>query len=102
MWYLSTLKTLMLCVQSKGYLIITQRRQRGIPNHHAQNRDTMFAFDRVFDKDATSVEVFQHTTRDLVTEVLQGFNCTCFAYGPTGAQQPQIVLTFKALERLLP
>jgi kinesin family protein 18/19 len=64
---------------------LVQRRQRGIPNHHAQHKDSLFAFDRVFGESASSNEVFMHTTKDLVTEVLSGFNCTCFAYGPTGS-----------------
>lgn len=72
-----------------------QRRQRGIPNHHSQNRDTLFAFDRVFSEQTESVEVFQHTTKDLVTEVLNGFNCTCFAYGPTGMSCPTLDLKSK-------
>lgn len=44
-----------------------------------------FTFDRVFDQYATQYEVFQHTTQALVTEVLNGYNCACFAYGATGA-----------------
>lgn len=44
-----------------------------------------FGFDRVFDQYATQYEVFQHTTQVLVNEVLNGYNCACFAYGATGA-----------------
>ncbi|XP_064015725.1 kinesin-like protein KIF18B isoform X8 [Pogoniulus pusillus] len=44
-----------------------------------------FVFDRVFGEQATQEEVFQHTTRDMVDTVLDGYNCSVFAYGATGA-----------------
>eukprot|EP01122_Echinamoeba_exundans_P016385 TRINITY_DN8281_c0_g1_i1.p1 TRINITY_DN8281_c0_g1~~TRINITY_DN8281_c0_g1_i1.p1 ORF type:complete len:853 (+),score=182.29 TRINITY_DN8281_c0_g1_i1:169-2727(+) len=58
---------------------------RGAPNNHGRSKDLNFGFDRVFDPYSTQYEVFQHTTRSLINEVLNGFNCTCFAYGATGA-----------------
>jgi kinesin family member 18/19 len=58
---------------------------RGAPNNHGRSKDLNFGFDRVFDPYSTQYEVFQHTTRNLISEVLNGFNCTCFAYGATGA-----------------
>jgi kinesin family protein 18/19 len=50
-----------------------------------RGKDIPFAFDRVFDQFATQYEVFQHTTQALVAEVLNGYNCACFAYGAMGA-----------------
>jgi hypothetical protein len=50
-----------------------------------RGKDIQFGFDRVFDQYATQYEVFQHTTQVLVNEVLNGYNCACFAYGATGA-----------------
>jgi kinesin family protein 5 len=44
-----------------------------------------FTFDRVFDTDATQSEVYQHVAGDLVKQCLDGYYCTCFAYGQTGA-----------------
>eukprot|EP01083_Nonionella_stella_P273918 929559_1 len=43
-----------------------------------------FTFDRVYGQSATQEEVFTQTVVPMVDEVLQGFNCTIFAYGQTG------------------
>ena len=48
-------------------------------------KDLRFAFDRVFDKSATQLEVFEESTKDIVEGVLDGVNCSVFAYGATGA-----------------
>lgn len=43
-----------------------------------------FAFDRVFGMYSRQEEVFDTMVRPIVDEVLEGFNCTIFAYGQTG------------------
>jgi len=48
-------------------------------------RDMKFAFDRVFDENASQIELFENTTKFLLPGVLNGFNATVFAYGPTGS-----------------
>lgn len=48
-----------------------------------QCRDIRFAFDRVFNEEATQEEVFEGTSKELIDEVLNGFNSTVFAYGVT-------------------
>ncbi|XP_065712171.2 kinesin-like protein KIF18B isoform X2 [Patagioenas fasciata] len=53
------------------------------PKH--PGKDVKFVFDRVFGEGATQDEVFQHTTRGLLDTVLNGYNCSVFAYGATGA-----------------
>lgn len=71
-------------------------------------KDTVFAFDRVFDENATQTEVYEATTRSLLDSVLDGYNATVFAYGATGcgkthtitgtSQQPGIIfLTMQEL-----
>jgi len=47
--------------------------------------DIAYAFDNVFDKEASQIEVYKHTARELVGHVLGGYNATCFAYGTTGS-----------------
>lgn len=47
-------------------------------------KDQTFAFDRVFDDNATQADVFEATTKSLLDSVLQGYNATVFAYGATG------------------
>ncbi|NXC74711.1 KI18B protein, partial [Anhinga anhinga] len=60
------------------------------PKH--QGKDLKFIFDRVFGEGATQEEVFQYTTRDLLDSVLNGYNCSVFAYGATGAGKTYTML----------
>ncbi|XP_054080392.1 kinesin-like protein KIF18B isoform X1 [Rissa tridactyla] len=60
------------------------------PKH--QGKDLKFAFDRVFGEKATQEEVFQHTTHDVLDSVLNGYNCSVFAYGATGAGKTYTML----------
>lgn len=71
-------------------------------------KDQTFAFDRIFDQNASQGEVYESTTRSLLDNVLEGYNATVFAYGATGcgkthtitgtAQQPGIIfLTMQEL-----
>ncbi|NWY49472.1 KI18B protein, partial [Chionis minor] len=60
------------------------------PKH--QGKDLKFVFDRVFGERATQEEVFQHTTRDILDSVLNGYNCSVFAYGATGAGKTYTML----------
>lgn len=71
-------------------------------------KDQVFAFDRVFDENATQTEVYEATTKNLLDNVLDGYNATVFAYGATGcgkthtitgtSQQPGIIfLTMQEL-----
>ncbi|NXE82518.1 KI18B protein, partial [Cochlearius cochlearius] len=60
------------------------------PRH--PGKDLKFVFDRVFGEGATQEEVFQHTTRDMLDSVLNGYNCSVFAYGATGAGKTYTML----------
>ncbi|NXK28438.1 KI18B protein, partial [Arenaria interpres] len=62
---------------------------RGHKNH---GKDLKFVFDRVFEEKATQEEVFQHTTREVLDSVLNGYNCSVFAYGATGAGKTYTML----------
>jgi kinesin family protein 18/19 len=50
-----------------------------------RSREKKFAFDRVFDKQTSQEEVFEEAAGRVVQYVLDGFNATVFAYGPTGS-----------------
>ena len=41
--------------------------------------------DGVFDEEATNSQIFEEAIEPLVYNVLNGINCTVFAYGITGA-----------------
>lgn len=43
-----------------------------------------FTFDHVFGQHATQSELYETVVAPVVQEVMQGFNCTVFAYGQTG------------------
>ncbi|XP_054986328.1 kinesin-like protein KIF18B [Sorex araneus] len=57
-----------------------------------KGRDLPFVFDRVFGEAASQQDVFQHTTLGLLDCFLQGFNCSVFAYGATGAGKTHTML----------
>ncbi|XP_053347445.1 kinesin-like protein KIF18A [Clarias gariepinus] len=56
------------------------------------NKDLTFVFDHVFGEDSTQMEVFENTTKGVVDGVLNGYNCTVFAYGATGAGKTHTML----------
>ncbi len=66
--------------------------QRRRPLLGKKRKDLRFAFDRVFDETSSQVEVFEHTTRAVIDGVLNGVNCSVFAYGATGAGKTYTML----------
>lgn len=57
-----------------------------------KGKDLTFVFDRVFGEVATQQDVFQHTTHSILDSFLQGYNCSVFAYGATGAGKTHTML----------
>ncbi|EPX70804.1 kinesin-like protein Cut7 [Schizosaccharomyces octosporus yFS286] len=43
-----------------------------------------YAFDKVFGPEADQLMLFEHAVSPILTQVLNGYNCTVFAYGQTG------------------
>ncbi|KAF3386524.1 Kinesin-like protein 6 [Penicillium rolfsii] len=85
-----------------------QKFSRSVVPQGKRVKDQTFAFDRIFDQNASQGEVYENTTRGLLDSVLDGYNATVFAYGATGcgkthtitgtAQQPGIIfLTMQEL-----
>ncbi|CAL8352082.1 unnamed protein product [Merluccius merluccius] len=56
------------------------------------NKDLKFVFDNVFGEGSTQVEVFENTTKGVLDGFMNGFNCTVFAYGATGAGKTHTML----------
>lgn len=50
-----------------------------------QNKNLPMTFNRVFGNASTNQEIFEHSMRPLVSAVLDGYNCSAFVYGATGA-----------------
>ncbi|XP_037036474.1 kinesin-like protein KIF18A [Bradysia coprophila] len=50
------------------------------------------SFDRVFGSEATNFDIFEYAMRPLVSAVLNGYNCSAFVYGVTGAGKTYTML----------
>jgi kinesin family member 18/19 len=56
--------------------------ERGfVPPGSKRYKDRRFMFDRVLDKDARQMDVYENTTQSLLDGLLDGYNSTVFAYG---------------------
>ena len=56
--------------------------ERGfLPPVSKRYKGKRFIFGRVFDREATQQNVYETTSKPLLTNVLDGFNATVFAYG---------------------
>lgn len=49
------------------------------------NKNLPMTFNRIFGNASTNQEIFEHSMRPLVSAVLDGYNCSAFVYGATGA-----------------
>ncbi|KAI1890173.1 hypothetical protein AGOR_G00170940 [Albula goreensis] len=56
------------------------------------NKDLKFVFDCVFGEDSSQLDVFNSSTREILDGILNGYNCTVFAYGATGAGKTHTML----------
>jgi len=48
-----------------------------------RNKNLSFAFDYVYGPESTNLEMFNTSLKKLIDQVLDGYNCTVFAYGST-------------------
>ncbi|KAL6514346.1 Kinesin-like protein KIN-5C [Orobanche hederae] len=53
-------------------------------NIASKHIDRVFTFDKVFGPNAQQKDLYEQAVIPIVNEVLEGFNCTIFAYGQTG------------------
>ncbi|XP_052801091.1 uncharacterized protein LOC128231881 [Mya arenaria] len=68
----------------------TSRKHRDIRKR--ANRDLKFAFDHVFGPSANNIDIFNETTQGVLNGLLDGYNCSVFAYGATGAGKTHTML----------
>jgi kinesin family protein 18/19 len=54
-------------------------------NKKNQIRDQQFYYDFAFDKNTSQKDVYENSTKFLISNVLNGYNATVFAYGATGS-----------------
>lgn len=50
-----------------------------------KSKEKRYAFDQAFGTEVATQEIFQTTTKPLISAVMQAYNATVFAYGATGA-----------------
>ncbi|XP_055957564.1 kinesin-like protein KIF18A [Patella vulgata] len=55
-------------------------------------KDLRFAFDYVFGPHTSNQTVYEHTTKTILEGFLNGYNCSVFAYGATGAGKTHTML----------
>ncbi|XP_020295701.1 kinesin-like protein KIF18A [Pseudomyrmex gracilis] len=66
--------------------------QKGRDMLKKQNKQLQFIFDRIFDRTSTNIDVFEGSTKSLISSLLEGYNCSVFAYGATGAGKTHTML----------
>ncbi|XP_075970194.1 kinesin-like protein KIF18A isoform X2 [Anticarsia gemmatalis] len=49
------------------------------------NKELKFVFDNVCGQGASNKDVFEITTKDMLSALMEGYNCSVFVYGATGA-----------------
>ncbi|XP_068097243.1 kinesin-like protein KIF18B [Hyperolius riggenbachi] len=69
---------------------------RGHEGTRRKGKDLKFIFDSVFGEQSTQQDVFEHTTKQILDGVLNGYNCSVFAYGATGAGKTHTMLGCEA------
>ena len=57
-----------------------------------RSREKQFAFDTCFAPESQQQEVYAMTTKPIIKGVLNGYNATVFAYGPTGSGKTYTML----------
>ena len=67
-----------------------------------QIKEQQFFFDYVFDKNTTQQTIYEYTTKNLLSGILDGFNATVFAYGATGAGKTYTMLGTSKEKGIMP
>lgn len=77
------------CHGSKGEVQVKQKELGGTKT---------FTFDKVFGPNSTQITVYKDVVCPIIEEVLQGYNCTVFAYGQTGTGKTYTMEGERSLE----
>ncbi|KAL3841705.1 hypothetical protein ACJMK2_019811 [Sinanodonta woodiana] len=84
------------------YVLVFDPKEQTIPNYTLRKRprdlrkraskDMKFAFDYIFGPGSRNHELYEQTTKTILDGFLNGYNCSVFAYGATGAGKTFTVL----------
>ncbi|CAL9701581.1 unnamed protein product [Knipowitschia caucasica] len=78
--------------KKRDILCFGSQRLRNRNVNKRPNKDLKFVFDHVFGENSTQADIFENTTKAIIDGVMNGFNCTVFAYGATGAGKTHTML----------
>lgn len=69
-----------------------------------RSREKTYIFDRSFDEYTTQADVYDATVKgkNMVDRVLNGYNCTVFAYGATGESSRDLLSSSRCMGNLHP
>lgn len=68
----------------------TKQTHRDITKRVSKN--LTMTFDQVFDNQASNADIFMFAMRPLIASVMEGYNCSAFVYGATGAGKTYTML----------
>ncbi|CAH0596519.1 unnamed protein product [Chrysodeixis includens] len=71
-------------IKSLGVIEVVNNREVVVRQSQQTSHTKKFTFDRAFAPSASQLTVYQEVVSPLIEEVLNGYNCTVFAYGQTG------------------
>ncbi|CAB3233053.1 unnamed protein product [Arctia plantaginis] len=71
-------------IKSLGVIDVVNNREVVVRQSQQTSHTKKFTFDRAFAPNASQLQVYQEVVSPLIEEVLNGYNCTVFAYGQTG------------------
>ncbi|PKA46272.1 125 kDa kinesin-related protein [Apostasia shenzhenica] len=73
-------------LRTPAVISCNEQRREVLASHNVANKqiDKAFVFDKVFGPTSLQKDLFDHCICPIVKEVLEGYNCTIFAYGQTG------------------
>ncbi|CAH0678191.1 unnamed protein product [Spodoptera exigua] len=71
-------------IKSLGVIEVVNNREVVVRQSQQTSHTKKFTFDRAFAPNASQLQVYQEVVSPLIEEVLNGYNCTVFAYGQTG------------------
>lgn len=77
-------RSVLLCAEDRREVICSAPGGQRKGGASSVNPKKTYTYDQVFGQDATQADVYEGIVEPIVDEVLQGYNCTVFAYGQTG------------------
>ncbi len=69
---------------SRSSAVVSVPGKREVSVHSAKYTNPTYTFDRVFDDKSKQKDIYKTVVHPMIDQVMQGYNCTVFAYGQTG------------------